>query len=54
MARGLLILFLTVMFCGVPGQAAAAAKAGTTIKIVYVDWDCAIASSNLVKAVLED
>lgn len=54
MARGLLILFLTVMFCGLPGQAAAAAKAGKTIKIVYVDWDCAIASSNLAKAVLED
>lgn len=37
----------------VAGQAVAA-KAGKTIKIVYVDWDCAIASSNLVKAVLED
>ena len=54
MARGLLILFLTIMFCGLPGQATVAAKAGKTIKIVYVDWDCAIASSNLVKAVLED
>ena len=54
MARGLLIFFLAVMFCGLSGQAAAAAKAGKTIKIVYVDWDCAIASSNLVKAVLED
>ena len=53
MVRGFLILLLAFMFCGLPGQAVAA-KAGKTIKIVYVDWDCAIASSNLVKAVLED
>ena len=53
MVRGFLILLLAFMFCGLPGQAVAA-KADKTIKIVYVDWDCAIASSNLVKAVLED
>ena len=54
MARGLLIFFLAVMVWALPGQAAASAKAGKTLKIVYVDWDCAVASSNLVKAVLED
>ena len=54
MARGLLILFLWVMVCVFPGQAAAAAKAGKTLTIVYVDWDCAVASSNLAKAVLQD
>ena len=54
MARGLLLLCWMLMGSVLPGHAAVAAKAGKTIKIVYVDWDCAIASSNLVKAVLED
>ena len=56
MARGFLVLFLAVMVWVFPGQATAtaAAKAGKTLKIVYVDWDCAIASSNLAKAVLEE
>ena len=54
MARGLLLLCWMLMGLVLPGHAAVAAKAGKTIKIVYVDWDCAIASSNLVKAVLED
>ena len=54
MARGLLLLCWVLMGLVVPGHAAVSAKAGKTIKIVYVDWDCAIASSNLVKAVLED
>ena len=54
MARGLLLLCWVLMGLVLPGHAAVSAKAGKTIKIVYVDWDCAIASSNLVKAVLED
>ena len=54
MARGLLLLCWMLMGLVVPSHAAVSAKAGKTIKIVYVDWDCAIASSNLVKAVLED
>ena len=57
MARSLFILLLAVMVWGLLGQTAAAGKAGKagkTLKIVYVDWDCAVASSNLVKAVLED
>lgn len=54
MVRGVLFFFLAVMIWALPGQAAAAPTAGKTIKMVYVDWDCAIASSNLAKAVLED
>ena len=54
MARVFFILFWAVMVWALPGQAAAPAKAGKTLKIVYVDWDCAVASSNLAKAVLED
>ena len=54
MARGLLLFCWVLMGLVLPGHAAVADKAGKTIKIVYVDWDCAIASSNLVKAVLED
>ena len=54
MARGFFILFLTVMVWAFPGHAAAAAKTDKTLKIVYVDWDCAFASSYLAKAVLED
>lgn len=54
MARGLFILFWVVMMWALPGQAVAPAKAGKTLTIVYVDWDCAVASSNLAKAVLED
>lgn len=54
MARGLFILFWVVMMWALPGQAVASAKAGKTLTIVYVDWDCAVASSNLAKAVLED
>lgn len=54
MARGLLLFCWVLMGLVLPSHAAVAAKAGKTIKIVYVDWDCAIASSNLVKAVLED
>ncbi len=54
MARGLLLLCWVLMGLVLPSHAAVTAKAGKTIKIVYVDWDCAIASSNLVKAVLED
>ena len=54
MARGLLLLCWVLMGLVLPSHAAVTAKAGKTIKIVYVDWDCAIASSNLVKAVLEE
>lgn len=54
MARRFFILFLAVMVWAFPGQGGAAAKAGKTLRIVYVDWDCAVASSNLVKAVLEE
>ncbi|MTJ91666.1 MAG: glycine betaine ABC transporter substrate-binding protein [Desulfovibrio sp.] len=54
MARRFFILFLAVMVWAFPGQGVAADKAGKTLKIVYVDWDCAVASSNLVKAVLEE
>lgn len=35
-------------------QPAWAGKENKTLKIVYVEWDCATASSNLAKAVLED
>ena len=54
MARGLLLLCWVLMGLVLPGHAAVSAKVGKTIKIVYVDWDCAIASSNLAKAVLEE
>ena len=53
MARSLFLLFMAAMIWVLPGQASAV-KAGKTLRIVYVDWDCAVASSNLVKAVLED
>ena len=51
-------LFITVLAIMVlwacPAQAFAGSKQNKTLKIVYVEWDCATASSNLAKAVLED
>ena len=53
MVRSFIMLVLAVMVWAFPGQPAAA-KAGKTLKLVYVDWDCAFASSYLAKVVLED
>jgi ABC-type proline/glycine betaine transport systems, periplasmic components len=55
MARSFLIVLLVLlMFGSCPALASATGNGRKTLKIVYVDWDCAIASSNLAKAVLED
>jgi len=55
MARSFLIVLLVLlMFGSCPTLASATGNGRKTLKIVYVDWDCAIASSNLAKAVLED
>ena len=51
MIRKLLIAVLVfVTLWAMPAQA----KEDKTLKLVYVEWDCATASSNLAKAVLED
>lgn len=55
MTRRLFIMALAVMVLWAwPAQAAAGSKQNKILKIVYVEWDCATASSNLAKAVLED
>ena len=55
MTRRLFIMVLAIMVLWVwPAQAAVDSKQNKTLKIVYVEWDCATASSNLAKAVLED
>ncbi|WP_298993955.1 glycine betaine ABC transporter substrate-binding protein [uncultured Desulfovibrio sp.] len=55
MTRRLFIMVLAIMVLWAwPAQAAADSKQNKTLKIVYVEWDCATASSNLAKAVLED
>ena len=55
MTRRLFIMVLAIMVLWAwPTQAAAGSKQNKTLKIVYVEWDCATASSNLAKAVLED
>ena len=55
MTRRLFIMVLAIMVLWAwPAQAAAGSKQNKTLKIVYVEWDCATASSNLAKAVLED
>ena len=55
MTRRLFIMVLAIMVLWAwPAQAAASSKQNKTLKIVYVEWDCATASSNLAKAVLED
>ena len=55
MTRKIFIAALTVLtlwaWCAQP---ASAGKEKKTLQIVYVEWDCATASSNLAKAVLED
>ena len=51
MNKAILCAALALLFCwALPVQA----KENKTLKIVYVEWDCATASSNLAKAVLED
>lgn len=55
MTRRLFITILAVMVLWTwPAQAATDSKEKKSLKIVYVEWDCATASSNLAKAVLED
>ena len=54
MARMFFILLLSLLTGVCPPQTVAAATGGNTLKIVYVEWDCAVASSILAKAVLED
>ncbi len=55
MTRRLFIMVLAIMVLWAwPTQASAGSKQNKTLKIVYVEWDCATASSNLAKAVLED
>lgn len=55
MTRRLFIMVLAIMVLWAwPAQAAAGSGQNKTLKIVYVEWDCATASSNLAKAVLED
>lgn len=55
MTRRLFIMVLAIMVLWAwPAQAAVDSKQNKTLKIVYVEWDCATASSNLAKAVLED
>ena len=55
MTRRLFItVFAVMVLWALPFQAAASISENKTLKIVYVKWDCAIASSNLAKAVLED
>ena len=43
---------LAVMFTGIYAQPAQASKG--KVKLVYVEWSCATASANVVKAVLEE
>ena len=51
MNKAILCAALALLFCwALPVQA----KENKTLKIVYVEWDCATASSHLAKAVLED
>lgn len=51
MKKTILCAALALLLCwALPVQA----KENKTLKIVYVEWDCATASSNLAKAVLED
>lgn len=54
MARALFMLFFAALMWVFPGHVPAVAKAEKVLKIVHVDWDCAVASSYLAKAVLED
>ena len=55
MTRRLFIMVLAIMVLWAwPTQASAGSKQNKTLKIVYVELDCATASSNLAKAVLED
>lgn len=55
MTRRIFIAALAALtFWAWAAQPSWAAKENKTLKIVYVEWDCATASSNLVKAVLED
>ena len=55
MTRRFFIMVLAIMVLwALPAQAATGSKEKKALKIVYVEWDCATASSNLAKAVLED
>ncbi len=55
MTRRLFItVFAMMALLALPVLAGATTKEDKTLKIVYVEWDCATASSNLAKAVLED
>ena len=55
MTRRLFItVFAITVLWALPSLAAVSRAENKTLKIVYVKWDCAIASSNLAKAVLED
>ena len=47
MARRFVIVLLVLLtFGSCPTLASAAGNGRKTLKIVYVDWDCAVASSN--------
>ncbi|OQY16586.1 MAG: glycine/betaine ABC transporter substrate-binding protein [Desulfobacteraceae bacterium 4572_35.1] len=48
----LLCCLLTVLFIGFNAQPAQASKG--KVKLVYVEWSCATASANVIKAVLQE
>lgn len=47
------LALLSIILLGISGNNAQAASV-KTVRIAYVEWPCAVASSNLAKAVLED
>lgn len=52
MKRCIFFFYLALLFCIPVTPASAAAQ--KTVRIVYVEWPCAVATSNLVKAVIEE
>lgn len=51
--KNVLLICLAVLLLGA-GVARAATKEAPVVRIAYVEWDCARATSHLVKAALED
>lgn len=48
------VTFLIISMLGLSASSLAHAASGKTVRITYVEWPCAVASSNLVKVVIEE
>lgn len=48
------IMLLGTGMLALAGSHCAQAASGKTVRITYMEWPCAVASSNLVKAVIEE